>query len=98
MRERVTTARSAAAERWAACPEANGAVANADVPGRVLRSLRALDRRALRPLDRALAHGLLSPRGVDRCLRLAWTVADLDGAVVPTESHVTEAMVVRGED
>ncbi len=98
VRERVTTARSAAAERWAACPEANGAVANADVPGRVLRSLRALDRRALRPLDRALAHGLLSPRGVDRCLRLAWTVADLDGAVVPTESHVSEAMVLRGED
>ncbi len=98
VRDRVTTARSAAAQRWAACPEANGASANADVPGRVLRSLRALDSGALRPLDRALAHGVLSPRGVDRCLRLAWTVADLEGAPVPTESHVAEAMVLRGED
>ena len=57
-----------------------------------------LDRRALRPLDRALSHGVLSPRGVDRCLRLAWTVADLDGATVPTESHVAEAMVLRGDE
>ena len=98
VRERVTTARSTAAGRWAACEDANGAVSNADVPGRVLRSVKALDRRALRPLDRALAHGVLSPRGVDRCLRLAWTVADLEGALVPTESHVAEAMVLRGED
>lgn len=98
VRDRVATAKATAAQRWATCPEAHGATVNADVPGRVLRSLRALDRRALRPLDRALAHGVLSPRGVDRCLRLAWTVADLEGAVVPTEAHVTEAMVLRGED
>lgn len=98
VRARVTTAREAAARRWAESPGANGASTNADVPGRVLRSLRRLDRRALRPLERALAHGVLSPRGVDRSLRLAWTVADLDGALVPGESHVAEAMVLRGED
>lgn len=97
VRDRVTTARAAAAHRWASCPEANGAASNAGVPGRVLRTLKALDRRALRPLDRALAHGVLSARGVDRCLRLAWTVADLDGANAPDESHVAEAMVLRGD-
>lgn len=98
VRTRVSTARAAAAERWAGCPEAAGARANAEVPGRVLRSVWGLDRRALRPLDRALAHGVLSPRGVDRCLRLAWTVADLDGATVPGEPHVAEALVLRGEE
>lgn len=98
VRDRVATARSAAADRWADCPAAAGARTNADVPGKVLRTVRRLDRRALRPLDRALAHGVLSPRGVDRCLRLAWTVADLEGAGMPGEPHVSEALVLRGED
>ncbi|MFN3601858.1 MAG: YifB family Mg chelatase-like AAA ATPase [Dietzia sp.] len=98
VRDRVATARAAAAERWAACPGTAGARTNADVPGRVLRTVRGLDPRALRPLNRSLALGVLSPRGVDRCLRLAWTVADLDGAGVPGEAHVSEALVLRGEE
>lgn len=98
VRARVVTARAAAAERWSDCPGAVGARANADVPGRVLRTVRGLDPRALRPLNRALAHGVLSPRGVDRCLRLAWTIADLNGAGIPGEPHVAEALVLRGED
>ena len=98
VRQRVSNARAAAAERWAGCPEAAGASVNAEVPGRVLRSVTGVDRQVLRPLDRALAHGVLSPRGVDRCLRLAWTLADLDGATVPGEPHVAEALVLRGEE
>lgn len=98
VRRRVAEARAAAAQRWEQCPEAAGARTNAAVPGRVLRTIRSLDRAALRPLDRALAHGVLSPRGVDRCLRLAWTVADLEGVSSPGESQVAEAMVLRGED
>ncbi|MEH6381859.1 MAG: ATP-binding protein, partial [Dietzia cercidiphylli] len=86
------------AERWAACPGTAGARTNADVPGRVLRTGRGLDPRALRPLNRSLALGVLSPRGVDRCLRLAWTIADLDGAGAPGEAHVSEALVLRGEE
>lgn len=98
VRARVATARAAAAERWAACPGTAGARTNADVPGRVLRTVRGLDPRALRPLNRSLALGVLSPRGVDRCLRLAWTIADLDGAGAPGEAHVSEALVLRGEE
>ena len=98
VRARVAAARAAAAERWAGCPDAAGARANAEVPGRVLRSVWGLDRSAVQPLDRALAHGVLSARGVDRCLRLAWTIADLDGATVPREPHVAEALMLRGED
>lgn len=98
VRARVAAARAAAAERWAGCSDAAGARSNAEVPGRVLRSVWGLDRSAVQPLDRALAHGVLSARGVDRCLRLAWTVADLDGATVPREPHVAEALMLRGED
>lgn len=98
VRERVARARESAALRWASCPGTGAARTNAAVPGRVLRTVRRLDRGALRPLDRALAHGVLSPRGVDRCLRLAWTVADLEGVDAPDEVHVLEAMVLRGED
>lgn len=98
VRARVATARATAAERWAACPGAGDADTNSEVPGRILRSELKLGSRALRPLNRALVHGVLSPRGVDRCLRLAWTVADLAGAGVPAEDHVAEALVLRGED
>lgn len=98
VRARVAEARKAAAERWAACPGGAGARTNSEVSGRVLRKVRRLDSGALRPLNRALVHGVLSARGVDRCLRLAWTVADLEGAAVPDEAHVAEAMVLRGED
>lgn len=98
IRARVAEAREAAAERWAACPGAAGARTNGEVPGRVLRTNCRLDSGTLRPLNRALVHGVLSARGVDRCLRLAWTVADLEGATVPTEAHVAEAIVLRGED
>lgn len=98
VRLRVATARAAAAERWAECPDAAGARANADVPGRLLRSTHGPNRSAFQQLNRALMHGVLSPRGVDRCLRIAWTVADLEGAGVPGEDHVAEAMVLRGED
>lgn len=98
VRARVASAREAAAARWAGCAGASGARTNASVPGRVLRTGYRLDRGALRPLDRALAAGVLSPRGVDRCLRLAWTIADLAGEPAPTGDHVAEALVLRGED
>lgn len=98
VRARVAAARAAAAERWARCPAAGTARVNARVPARALRERSLVPRTALRPLDRALAHGVLSPRGVDRCLRLAWSVADLAGESAPGEDHVAEALVLRGED
>jgi magnesium chelatase family protein len=49
-------------------------------------------------LDRALSAGKTSMRGYDRCLRLAWTIADLAGATVPTADHVAQAAMLRGAD
>jgi magnesium chelatase family protein len=46
-------------------------------------------------IDRALERGLLTMRGYDRVLRLAWTVADLDGATSPSADHVAHALFLR---
>ena len=46
-------------------------------------------------LDRALDRGILSGRGADRCLRIAWTLADLDGASRPGAEQVGSALAFR---
>jgi len=90
--ERVAKARAAAAARWAA----DGWRVNAEVPGPQLRRppwrLSPQDTAALRiGLDR----GFLSARGFDRILRVAWTIADLDGRERPTGTDVNEAAQLR---
>ncbi len=89
---RVAAARAAAAHRWSDA----GWRVNAEVPGPYLRRppwrLAARDTAALRAgLDR----GSLSARGFDRILRLAWSIADLDGRDRPTGSDVHEAAQLR---
>ncbi|WFR68770.1 hypothetical protein P9139_16480 [Curtobacterium flaccumfaciens] len=46
-------------------------------------------------LDHALDLGTLTMRGWDRAMRLAWTLADLEGAERPAEHHVREALSLR---
>ena len=46
----------------------------------------------------ALDTGRLSARGADRALRVAWTLADLDGSSQPTADHVASAMVLRSRE
>ena len=91
-RQSVIAARTAAGERlrdtaWRT---------NAEVDGAYLRS-RHLRRPAAvtRPIDRGLERGGLSMRGYDRVLRVAWTLADLDGATLPTLDHVGRALFLR---
>jgi magnesium chelatase family protein len=88
---RVAGARGAQTERLA------GTVwrTNAEVPGGWLRARLGPDRRLVGELDRALDRGLLSLRGVDRVLRVAWTLADLAGRGAPVRSDVGEALVLR---
>jgi magnesium chelatase family protein len=90
--ERVAKARAAAAARWSA----HDWRVNAEVPGPLLRRppwrLRPADTAALRA---ALDRGALSARGFDRVLRLAWTIADLDGRDRPTGADVHEAAQLR---
>ncbi len=90
--ERVAKARAAATGRWAA----QGWATNAQVPGTVLRSRPwRLPRSSTVELGRYVDRGALSARGFDRVLRIAWTIADLDGRPGPDGGDVAEALGMR---
>ncbi len=90
--ERVAKARAAATARWAA----HGWQTNAEVPGPVLRRKPwRLSRASTVEIGRSVDRGTLSARGFDRVLRIAWTVADLDGRDQPDQGDVAEALILR---
>lgn len=88
---RVATCRAAQAERLAGTPWRT----NADVPGAWLRARLGADRSLMVELDRAVDRGTLSLRGVDRVLRVAWTLADLGGRDAPSRADVGQALLLR---
>jgi magnesium chelatase family protein len=47
---------------------------------------------AAEPLERAISRGLVSARGADRVVRVAWTIADLVGRDRPSVSDVHSAL------
>ncbi|OZB49823.1 MAG: Mg chelatase-like protein [Cellulomonas sp. 14-74-6] len=89
--ERVRQARGAAVERLAG----TGWRTNAQVSGRWLRERLGPQRSLMSDLDRALDRGTLSLRGVDRVLRVAWTLADLQGRAAPSRDDVGRALLLR---
>jgi magnesium chelatase family protein len=92
VRERVLTARAAAEHRWAE----HGWRTNAEVPGSALRRKFRLPRSALQPIDDGLSKGLLTARGADRAIRVAWTLADLAGRDRPDDQLVLAACNLQG--
>jgi magnesium chelatase family protein len=62
-----------------------------------LRTRFRLPRPAVRPIDEALRKGRLTARGADRCLRLAWTLADLAGHSRPDDQLVWAALGLRDQ-
>jgi magnesium chelatase family protein len=91
VRSRVAQAREAAAERW----RPHRFRTNAEVSGALLRRKFRPDSVAMAPLRAALDRGLLSIRGVDRTLRVAWTLADLAGRSSPGVDDVATALSFR---
>jgi magnesium chelatase family protein len=88
---RVAAARAAQRERLAPLRRS----VNGEIAGPELRGALALAPGARRDLDQALDRGLLTVRGYDRVLRLAWTEADLDGRGAPSRDHVGRALLLR---
>jgi magnesium chelatase family protein len=68
---------------------------NCEAPGQWLRSRLGTRRLSQSGLNRALQLGQLSLRGVDRVLRVAWTMADLAGRETPRASEIDTAMALR---
>ena len=91
---RVGQARAVQAGRAAAAGD-DGAALNARAEGAWLEKIAALDAPAAALLARAAEAGALSARGWTRTLRLARTIADLDGEAAVRRVHVAEALIYR---
>ncbi|MEE1768627.1 YifB family Mg chelatase-like AAA ATPase [Streptomyces sp. JV185] len=88
---RVREARARAADRLAGTAWSS----NSEVPGHELRTRLVAAPGALMEAERDMERGLLTARGLDRVLRVAWTVADLRGADRPDASDVAVALELR---
>ncbi|MEU9452435.1 YifB family Mg chelatase-like AAA ATPase [Streptomyces sp. NPDC048277] len=89
--DRVQAARQRAALRFTGTPWRT----NSEVPGRELRSRWHAAPGAMDEAERSLERGVLTARGLDRVLRVAWTVADLVGHDRPDAMDVALALQLR---
>jgi magnesium chelatase family protein len=87
----------ARAERARAVQLARG-YSNAHMPTRMIRKLCALDASGERTLEMAMRRMSLSARAHDRILKVARTVADLDGSESVIAKHIAEAIQYRSLD
>jgi magnesium chelatase family protein len=92
-REQVLQAR----ERQTARLRDEGVVANAQMDVNMLRRYVALDESGIQLLRKVQEQGVLSARGQHRLLRVARTVADLEGSERTRGQHLAEALGWRPE-
>ncbi|WP_329462774.1 YifB family Mg chelatase-like AAA ATPase [Streptomyces sp. NBC_01431] len=85
----------AARERTAARLDGTPWTSNSEVPGHELRTRWLTAPGALTGAERDMERGLLTARGLDRVLRVAWTIADLAGDDRPDAGHVALALELR---
>ncbi|KOG30296.1 MULTISPECIES: YifB family Mg chelatase-like AAA ATPase [Streptomyces] len=88
---RVREARARAAVRLADTPwNVNG-----EIPGHELRTRYLAAPGALASAERDIERGLLTARGLDRVLRVAWSIADLAGHDRPDGQDIALALELR---
>ena len=91
---RVGTARALQADRLARTRWR----LNSEVPGPMMRGgFLKLPLPATVDLERALERGILTLRGYDRVLKVAWTVTDLAGGGTPNRDDVGLALTLRAQ-
>lgn len=89
--ERVRIARSRQRERLATL----GITTNAEIPAGALATATRMGRDARRAVEDAMKRYELSMRGVHRLIRVARTIADLEGAGPLETGHIGEAVRLR---
>ncbi len=94
IRERVAGARAIQSERF----KGKNIHANAQMSARVIRKYCPLENAAQAMLEAAVDKWALSPRAYHRILKVARTIADLEGLKDITEGHVAEAIRYRALD
>ena len=95
IRERVIRAREVQAERFRGVP---GVHTNAMMNARMLREFCPLDQVARELLERAMVRLDLSARAYDRIVKVARTIADLEGTADIGAAHLAEAINYRSLD
>jgi len=97
VRERVATARTLQSERYAAL-ELDQVRTNAQCPASRLADVAITDNAGQALLHEATQKLGLTARGYHRTLRIARTIADLDGSAQVSHVHLSEALAYRGEN
>lgn len=95
VRERVLKARELQLERYAGI---SGVRTNSDLGETLIRRFCIVDESGLSMLRAAMERLGLSGRAFHRILKVARTIADLDGAELPRAEHVAEAIQYRSLD
>lgn len=88
--ERVLLARQRAAVRFEGTPWRT----NAEIPSSALHARYRPSEAAMKPITTCLDSGTLSARGLDRVVRVAWTLADLAGKDRPDETETSAALAL----
>ena len=95
IRDRVMRARQIQQQRFANEP---GIHSNAQMTPRLLQKYAQLDERGKAMLQNAMERLNLSARAYDRILKVARTIADLDGSDTILSMHIAEAISYRSLD
>lgn len=95
IRERVVRARQVQQQRYAQVP---GVYCNAQMTSRLLSLYARPDARGLALLKGAMMRLNLSARAYDRILKVARTIADLEGSETVQAAHLAEAIGYRNLD
>jgi len=96
IRERVVRARDVQLNRFAAAGERN--YSNAQMSSRQIRAYCDLGTDSERMLERAMQQQGLSARAHDRILKVARTIADMEGSPQIESKHIAEAIQYRTLD
>ncbi len=94
--ERVGQARDRATHRW--CGAGFPQTTTAAMRSSVIRRSFPADDAGMALLESFLLVGKITQRGVDRALKLAWTLSDLAGVATPGLEQVATALELREED
>lgn len=95
IRERVITAREIQTQRFKGVANVH---CNAQMTSRQIREYARPDAKGLEKLREAMARLNMSARAYDRILKVARTIADLDGSTEVRDYHLQEALSYRNLD
>lgn len=94
IRARIVRARQAQLQRF----QGDGIYCNAQMSPKLIRTYCEIDAESEKPLETAITRLGLSARAHDRILKLARTIADLEGSEVLLPRHLSEAIQYRTLD